>query len=284
MHRLAVLGILIAGCHASTTATPTKTVANRAPVVTYQLLPFTTLGPEGRHSAQHSTTDVGGSLAIEGTSATVTIDRAYHVSYVHCPVDAKFSRQACAPRTAEPYTKKSSLVLTGTATTAGDVTTVQVAKDKDKLTLECRQAMLGLACTLGVDTTIFTDPISHRTLRGPFTFVSSTLQKDYTLAPVELAAWQAPKTDTLTGKLRLEGLKATFVYVLDGKPVTLTGRMKQVFDGLWIGVGWIPERPLSPLLTLTCNEVDGKLSCESAADYTVFDKFHRPDKLAFEAI
>src|SRR5262245_51779209 len=94
MKYLALLPLL-AAC--SSPARAPKSITNTTPTTRLALRPIQLMGPEGRHSASHSSSVVTGELALTGLRATLTLDFATSVSHVHCnPALMGSTRQACA--------------------------------------------------------------------------------------------------------------------------------------------------------------------------------------------
>ena len=287
MSRIAILTILAAACTSSTPRT--SVVTNTVGAARYTMLPFTLLGNEGRHSASHSSSDFAGTLELRATGATLTLQIKNRIGHVHCPTAIKqgyvTTRQACADPSMQASSTDATLVLSGDAAWSDDILKLRVAKADQHVTLSCREGTLGLACTLVDHHQVFGWRPGNRTVfPQPIVFATRNLHKHYKLDTLELAAWDGQKKSRLTGTLELKEKSAIVDLELDGKPIVMTGHMKMNGRGLWIGVGWVPQMPSTPLLALSCSEANRAFTCEVAADHTVFDKFHRPETFRFTAI
>lgn len=143
--------VLLAAC-TSAPARPTTPapLANRGGDTIFELARVTIPGPEGRHSAQHSRTELAGRLALGTRGATLTLESRTQVGYILCPHDRSRwpQHQACVDTPPDRTEYDSTLVLAGTFERDGEylhlrlARTVQPDRARPPVTIE-----LDLACT-----------------------------------------------------------------------------------------------------------------------------------------
>jgi hypothetical protein len=166
MIRFTALTLLVA-CGAAAQPQRTAAPANQLAITRYELPATRMPDMEGRHSSQHHTTMLTGSLEVIGTgdatTARLTLDSTTQTSYVLCPDGKPWkgdTRQAChaeaPPDAGQPV--RSILVLTGPAAWQGGALRVTVSKELQprpdrapytiRLVLACTPVGTGLDCAV----------------------------------------------------------------------------------------------------------------------------------------
>jgi hypothetical protein len=155
MLRFACLVSLVA-CATPVTPKPAPApLANVQPTTTYRMRPLERVpGPEGRHSASHTYTDVTGTLELTGDRARYTMNISAQTGYVRCPepmTEQWPHRQACIPASqggGTSQTSRQTFAIDGTATRRDGALVIVFAKGKpdQELTLACTEGGGVLLC------------------------------------------------------------------------------------------------------------------------------------------
>lgn len=260
MHASPLVALLVtAAC-----ATPARPIsappANVESIGRYTLLPLYVRGSEGRHSASHSSTIVGGELRVIGERAELDLSFDHVVGFVRCPAGRPMTMQACAPRDAEDSRTTSRRVLRGSARTENGTLRLTVAAETDRMTIACSESFLGLACAIEETTMFGVGVIAPHTMA----FVSPGTKR-FTIAPTAVK-----DVGSVTGTLALEG-NGTLAMTLaldGGAPTTLPGGATWQDHGISLRAETSPTRNLGARCT-----VDGdRLACDVTGDRSILGK------------
>ena len=234
-------------------------ITNTTPTTRLALRPIQLMGPEGRHSASHSSSVVTGELALTGQRATLTLDFETSVSHVHCnPALMGSTRQACADPSARDSQTTTRITLTGSADFAGDTLAIRVADRERNVAMTCKEDALGYTCALA-DAAIF--GFVHAP-PSSMAFARPAARRHYELPAAELA--DPVGTVHLAGQLSVGGSAATIELAVDGRaPKQLT-----------LPVSWAPAGIVmrDDGVSLICTERGATLECDLSANPGVFGR------------